>query len=169
VDLLAMASAVTEAQELVTTKYFYEAVGDYSKDKKFFSTGITIPFTTDETLFVYEGRIGIGVDASKITFDVHESDKVIIVRMPKPVILFHELAIDSLRVYDVKDSIFTEIHMADYAGLEEALKAKEEADVRADNEIWNTARTNAETAVENLVRGSQRSVADYNIVFLWAK
>ncbi len=169
VDLMAMSSAVTAAQDLVTTKFFYEAVGDYTKDKKFFSTGITIPFTTDETLFVYEGRIGIGVDVSRISFDVRESERIIVVRMPRPAILFHEIGINSLRVYNVKDSIFTEIHMEDYAGLQEALKAKEESDVKADAEVWESARKSAESTVENLLRGSQRSLADYHIVFVWSK
>ena len=166
---MAMSSALTAAQDLVTTRYYYEAVGDYTKDKKFFNTSYSIPFTTDRTLFVYEGRIGIGVDVSKISFDLNEEGKVLVVRMPKPAILFHELAIDSLRVYDIKDSLFTEIHMAEYAGLEEALKAKEEEDVMADAEVWNSARKSAEQTVENLLRGSQKGLSDYRIAFLWSK
>ena len=117
VEAGSLLEAVQSAKDLIAYKYHYESVGDYQKEKTFFGTDLKVPFTQDRSIFVYRGTISAGIDLKDLSASVDNSKKEITVFLPQPAVLAHEFEIDSFRIYDLKDSIFTKTSLADYAGL----------------------------------------------------
>lgn len=137
--------------ELTTIKYEYADIGDYTKDKKLFDK-ITIPFTTDKTIYAYKGVISIGIkDLDKSTIEVDEENKVIKVVLPKLEILSHELLNDKLKTYDIKKSMFTEMKLDNFNEFEKALKDAQEELILKDTDFWAKAKENTKVTVERLL------------------
>ena len=66
IDKQTVKEMVAPAGELVTYKYFYTDAGTYEKSQKFSDTDITIPFTTDKTIYTYSGTISAGIDMEEV-------------------------------------------------------------------------------------------------------
>lgn len=159
-------SAVQEAKELIAYRYYYESVADYQKEKKFFGTGISVPFTQDRSIFAYRGKVSAGVDLKDLSISVDNAAKTISVFLPQPQILAHEFEIDSLKIYDLKNSLFTTTKLEDYAGLETALKELQESRLQTDEEFWNDVRKNTELVLKDVLTMTE-GTEDYSLDFMW--
>ena len=160
--------AVQSAKDLIAYKYHYESVGDYQKEKTFFGTDLKVPFTQDRSIFAYRGTISAGIDLKDLSASVDNSKKEITVFLPQPAVLAHEFEIDSFRIYDLKDSIFTKTSLADYAGMEKALKDLQESRLLDDEEFWIDVRSNTELALKDLFAMTGQ-IEGYSMSFRWAK
>ncbi len=166
VDNATIEEIVMPASEMVTYKYYYTDAGTYEKNKKFGDSDVTIPFTTDKTVYTYSGTINAGIDTSDITYDIDSEKKKIIVHLPAPKIISQELDENSFQSYDVKNSIFTSSDLKDYSDFTSELKSKE-ADKLNDNEaFWKELRENTEKVVSGLMSADGR-LDEYNITFDW--
>ncbi len=96
------------------------------------------------------------------------SKKEITVFLPQPAVLVHEFEIDSFRIYDLKDSIFTKTSLADYAGMEKALKDLQESRLQNDEEFWSDVRRNTELVLKDLFSMTGQTEG-YGMKFIWAK
>ena len=166
VSAASLLEAVKSARELTTYKYFYEAVGDYKKEKKFFNTGMSVPFTEDRSIFSYRGVIHAGIDLNELSFIVDNENRAVTVTLPKPGFLSHDFEIDSLKVYDIKNSVFTNTDMSDYAGLESELKALQESRLQENEEFWASVRANTEIVLKDILTMSGQ-IEDYSLTFVW--
>lgn len=158
--------AVQSAKDLIAYKYHYESVGNYLKERTFFGTGLSVPFTQDRSIFAYCGTISAGIDLKDLKVSVDNSKQVISVFLPQPGVLAHEFEIDSFRIYDLKDSVFTKTSLADYAGMEGALKELQESRLADDEAFWSDVRSNTELVLKDLF-GMTGRIEGYDIKFTW--
>ena len=86
--------------------------------------------------------------------------------LPQPAVLAHEFEIDSFRIYDLKNSVFTTSNLEDYAGLESALKQIQEDRIAGDEEFWSDVRTNTELVLKDILTMTGK-IEGYTVVFSW--
>lgn len=150
------------ASELVSMKYCYTDADIYERSKEAF--GYKVPFTTDKVVFTYSGTISAGIEMSEIKYDVDKLTKVITVELPEPKLMSHELNEKDFKFYDVKNSIFTETGLSDYATLMDNLKANKEEQLNADAEFMNSVTQNAQVVIRDFLLVSELT-KDYAIEF----
>ncbi|MBR3042551.1 MAG: DUF4230 domain-containing protein [Eubacterium sp.] len=168
IDKQTVKESIAPAGELVSYKYFYTDAGTYEKSQKFTDTDITIPFTTDKTVYTFSGTINAGIDMEEIEYDVDNEKKTIIVYLPEPQILSHELDESSFQTYDVKKSIFTSSDLKDYASFVSELKKSEEEKLRGNKEFWNQLEKNTEKTLSGLMTANEK-LDDYRISYEWVE
>ena len=150
VTVATVSEAIKPVGELITYKYFYSDIGEFTKDKKLFDK-FKIPFTTNQSLYTYSGTIGIGVDAEKIGVDVDSDKKTISVTVPAPYIISNEIDKGSFQSYDIKKSLFTDTELGDYAQLTDELKERQESKLNENEEIWKDAQKSVGSMIEDLL------------------
>lgn len=150
------------AGELVTTKYFYTDIGTYENYKEFF--GKKVPFTTEKTIFCYNGEISIGIDITEVTYEIDEEKKLICITLPTLQIIANEIDDASFEFFDVSHSIFNEAQMEDYANLAAELKEEKAEEVLKNTEFMQQARLNTEYILSNFLTASDLT-AEYKAVF----
>lgn len=153
---------VKPAGDLIVTKYYYTDAGVYENYKELF--GKRVPFTTDQVVFTYDGKISIGMELSEITFDIDNAGKVISVVLPDIGIMSNEVDASSFSYPYVSNSVFNLTEMEDYTGLIARLKQKKEREVAENTELMNDALRNAKKVLENLLTASD-ATKEYRIVF----
>ncbi len=168
VDNATINEIINPASELVTYKYYYTDAGTYEKNQKLGDTDYIIPFTTDKTVYTYSGTINAGIDTSEITYDIDNEKKKIIVHLPNPKIISHELDESSFKTYDVKKSIFTSSSLNDYAEFTGELKTKEEDNLNSNSEFWSSLKKNTENVVKSLMTADDR-LDEYTVTYDWAE
>ena len=153
---------IESASELVVTDYQYTDIHTTEKDKKIF--GKTIPLTTDKIILSYSGKVNVGIDFSKIKFEIDNSNKKIILKLPDIKVISHEIDESSIEYYDVKKSIFTSTTLNDYTKLFKELKDKKNNELMNDTEFIETASTNAKKVLTDFFSLSA-STSEYEVVF----
>ncbi len=166
VEAGALLEAVQSAKDLVAYRYHYESVGNYQKERTFFGTGLKVPFTQDRSIFTYRGTISAGIDLKELSVSVDNSKQEIQVFLPQPAVLAHEFEIDSFRIYDLKDSVFTKTGLEDYAGMEKALKDLQESRLAEDEAFWEDVRSNTELVLKDLFAMTGQ-IEGYRMEFHW--
>ena len=153
---------IEPAAELVTQNYRYTSADTY---KKYLDIdGWTVPFTTDQTVFTYDGVIKAGIDFKAIGIKVDNDAQVITVELPEPYIISHEIDENSFQVYDVKNSVFTETDLEEYTALIAELKQKREDAYNAEPENRENVISSAQTVIEGLLN-AEGLLKEYNVVF----
>lgn len=150
VTVATVEKVVKAAKELISYKYSYTDIGEYEKNKKLFKT-IKIPFTTDKTLYVYKGKINLGVKLDEIDISVDQDKKVINVTIPEVEIISNEVDNESFQFYDVKNSIFTKTDLGDFAELSETLQENQAKKVLNDDELMKEAKSSVENSIRDLL------------------
>lgn len=156
-------ATISSASEMVSYKYFYTNLGETEKDRKLFKR-IKLPFTTEKTLFTYDGVISAGYDLKSVEITVDDKEKKIIIKLPKARILSHDIDTGSFQTYDVKKSIFTSISIEEYTEFIDALKKNQEEKLNSNADFWKQVSLNAQTAIKELLISSGTS-GDYSIKF----
>lgn len=141
--------AMSPAALLVSYKYSYAGIGLFEKSKDFL--GFTVPFSTDKSVYAYTGTIGVGIDMDKVKVSVDEGKKRVSVTLPQPGVIYHEMDEDNFEVFDVQNSIFTEVKLDDYADFIASLKEKEEVKLSENQEFWTNVKKESRTIIENLI------------------
>ena len=153
---------IEPAAELVTQNYRYTSADTY---KKYLDIdGWAVPFTTDQTVFTYDGVIKAGIDFKAIGIKVDNDAQVITVELPEPYIISHEIDENSFQVYDVKNSVFTETAIDEYTSLIAELKQKREDAYNAEPENRENVISGAQTVIEGLLN-AEGLLKEYNVVF----
>ena len=157
-------STIAPASELVSSKYYYTDVGNYEKSKKI--DDFTIPFTTDKSVYSYSGIISAGIDMSEVDCNVDNENKKIVITIPEPKVLSHELDESSFKSYDVKKSIFTSSNLNDYAEFVGELKTTEEDKLKGNKEFWDGLKKNTENTLKGFLDGNS-DLDGYDFEFNW--
>lgn len=166
VDSTTLREVIAPASKLVSYEYFYTDADQYEKSQPLFNTSIKVPFTTNQTVFTYSGTISAGIELGKIVFDVDNDKKTIAVRLPEPVILAHQLDMNSLQFYDIKKSVFTRVDLGDYAEMQAALMEKQEKKLMQNEKFWEGLKGNTQSLIANLITASGK-IEDYSISYVW--
>lgn len=136
---------IQEIGELGTAKYYYTNMGRYENTLQL--GGKNIPFTKKMFIISYDGTIKAGVDVKDIRVTL--KDHAIRVTIPAARILSHEVDMDSVTVFDEKNSIFNGLATEDVTRfLNEQNSQMEEKAVG--NGILEDASRNAGNTLETL-------------------
>ncbi len=136
---------IQEIGELGTAKYYYTNMGRYENTLQV--GGKNIPFTRKMFIISYDGTIKAGVEVKDIRVTL--TDKAIKVVIPEAKILSHEVDMESVTVFDEKNSIFNGLATEDGPRfLTEQNSLMEEKAVG--NGILEDARQNAGNAIRAL-------------------
>lgn len=124
INLEIIHSEMNEIGELATTEYLYTDAAEFSDSKQI--KNWNIPLTEKSFILKWSGVIKAGVDLNKVTMDVDESEKKVVVSIPCATILSYSVDNDSVEVLSEKDNIFNNITVNDKvkfdAKTEEAIK-----------------------------------------------
>jgi len=146
ISAVVLENALAPVSQLSTVTYKYTELGQYESSKDFYGT--RIPFTTTKFIITFEGTIKAGVDMDKASFHVEEGK--VMVTLPAPEILSHEIHQDSVKVFDEKNSIFNVLTVKDYAEFCDDQKKTVEKQARTKG-LLTEARKQAVNAVEQLL------------------
>lgn len=166
VSATTLREVIAPASKLISYEYFYTDADQYEKSKSFFNTSVKVPFTTNETVFTYSGTISAGIELNKVLFDVDNDEKTIVVFLPEPEILAHQLDMESFKAYDVKKSVFTRVDLNEYADMQKALMDKQEEKLMQNEKFWTNLKNNTQGIISNLITASGK-IDEYKITYEW--
>lgn len=153
---------IQDIGELATQEYLYTDAGKYSDPKQLW--GMDVPFTTKSFIAKWDGCIKAGVKVEKITAEIIEANKEIVVHIPKAEILSHEIDEDSFETLDEKDGLFNPIEIDDIREFD--AMSKEAMEKRAiENGILDKAFENAKDIIYKLINTDVVVEQGYNIRF----
>ena len=105
-----VAFGLRDIGELVTQAGYFTNVQKQNEDQKLF--GMSVPFTTSQYIFSYDGVVKAGLDFSKIEVQIDDANKLATVKLPKIEIFDISIDNESLKIYDESQSIFTPLHIS---------------------------------------------------------
>lgn len=148
--------------ELATLEYLYTDAGKFSDPKKLF--GKNIPFTTKAFIAKWDGSIKAGVKVDKITTEINEEKKEILVYIPTAEILSHEIDDESIETLSEKDGLFNPVKVEDVREFDAI--SKDAMEQRAiENGILDKAQENAKEIIYKLIYTDFVKDQGYSIVF----
>lgn len=150
------------AGDLVAQRYYYKDVDTFENYKEFL--GKKVPLTTDKSIFSYKGVISAGIVLSKVTVEVDNLKKTITLTLPPVLILSNEIESEGFTVYELKNSVFTETKLEDYADLMGQLKSKKAEQLMNDEEFINTTREEAKKVIVSFLKAAD-STGEYEVIF----
>lgn len=162
VDIRLINSEIQDIGELATIEYIYTDAGKFEDPKQVF--GKNIPFTTKSFIAKWDGTIKVGVDIRKVSAEVDEDNKKIIVHIPKAEILSHEIDSNSIETLDQKDGLFNPVKVEDVREFDEESKKAMETRV-IENGILDKAFDSAKTIIEKLIINDVIQEQEYTIAF----
>lgn len=162
IDTETVEKIIEQTSELVVTNYSYKDIYKYEKSVE--KLGIKIPFSTNQFVLSYEGKVKGGIDFSKIEINIDNDKKIITLKMPKPYIISHEIDEKSMEYFDVKKSIFKKYTLTDYSKLIGDLKDKKEKEIIKDEEFINSVTENSQKVLSGFLLGSEKT-SDYELIF----
>ena len=162
VNIKVINSEIQEIGELATTEYLYTNAGKFEDPMQLF--GKSVPFTTKSFIAKWDGIIKAGVDITKVTAEINELKKEIVIYIPEAEILSHEIDSNSIETLDQKDGLFNKVKVEDVREFD--AKSKEAMEQRAiENGLLEKAYENAKGIIEKLVNNDAVKQQKYTIVF----
>lgn len=161
-DITTIEKIIEPASDLLTSKYRYKDADTYENFKTLF--GKKIPFTTDMTVFTYEGTVGVGIDLLEVEYEIDNVNQFITIYIPELKILTNEIDPDSFEYPFKSDSVFNTTDMSDFTELMSKLKEEKVKIVLNDKEFMDSARQNAENVLKGFLTASN-DTKDYIVNF----
>ncbi len=158
VDIVVLEEQVSSIGELATAEHKYTNAGRFEDAKELL--GFRLPWTEKFFTLRYKGTIKVGFDITDP--DVKIEGDTIIVTLPQPKILSHEIDFKSAEVLDQRNGLFNPVTVTDvnefYAQNKDAL------DVEAmTGDLKVTALTNAKVLLETLFNTNPAVQANYKV------
>lgn len=162
VTVSTLQAIVNKASDLITTKYHYQDACSKESAKSF--KKLKLPFTTSKVVFTYKGCISLGIDLSKVQYDIDNESMEITVVIPDIEVLADEIDDNSFEIVDEKNSLFNPQELDDYATLMAELKKEKEAEVLADSDLMSEAEQNTRSVLQEFLTTDDET-ADYTFIF----
>lgn len=155
-------SQIKDIGELATIEYLYTDAGKFEEAKQIFDKDI--PFTTKYFITKWDGIIKAGVKVEEITVEIYDTNKEIVVHMPKAEILSHEIDNNSIETLDEKDGLFNSVEVEDVRTFDAISKdAMEERAI--ENGILDKAYENAKVIIEKIINNDVVQEQGYSVRF----
>lgn len=142
----ALHQEIEQIGELATVNYYYTNMGKFEDAVKLLD--LKVPFTTKSFVLSYDGQIKAGVDLSKVKISVDR--KIIQVTIPMAYITSHEVDMDSVTLFDEKNSVFNGLSAADVTEFVGGQKKIME-DKAVNNDLLVKAQENARELIKALL------------------
>ena len=111
-----------------------------------------------------DGIIKAGVDIGKVTVDVNNLEKEIIIHIPKAQIISHEIDSNSIETLDQRNGLFNPLKVEDVREFDKV--SKDAMEKRAvENGILDKAVENAKEIIESFVNNDVVKEQQYEIIF----
>lgn len=164
VDISVVNAEIQSIGELATIEYLYTDAGKYEDAAELFGKEIPFSFTTKSFIAKWDGSIKAGVDISKVTAEVDDAAKEIVVHIPKAEILSHEIDDDSIETLDERNGLFNKLKVEDIREFDAI--SKEAMEKRAiENGLLDKAYENAKEIIRRLIDTGLVEELDYTITF----
>lgn len=137
--------------ELGTAKYYYTNMGRYENTLQL--GGKNIPFTQKMFIISYDGTIKAGVDVKEIRVEL--KDRKIYLHIPAAKILSHEVEMESVTVFDEKNSIFNGLSTEDVTSFLNEQKGQME-----DRAVTNGILTEAQQNAGDVLKALYQAIID---------
>lgn len=111
-DAEAVRVLMQPAEELLRSTFYYSGAEPCETYSEVF--GQKVPFTTESVILTYDGAVCMGLDPAAISYAVDNLTKQITVSLPAPAVLSHTLDEQSVRCFDIKDSLFRSTGLNEY-------------------------------------------------------
>lgn len=148
---------------LVTEKYYFTEVADFSKTIKLFGTNLDLPFSETSYLVSYDGTVFAGVDFAKVRVEKNDAAKTVTVTLPKAEIQSTDIDTESFVLYSEKNAITNPLSVRDFN--QSLTELENTAQRRAvERGLLENAAENAKHIVEGFV-GELVDMTVYHIVF----
>lgn len=164
IDIAVINAEIRDIGELVTIEYLYTDAGKFEDPAELFGKEIPFSFTTKSFIAKWDGSIKAGVDISKVTAEVNETEKEIVVHIPKAEILSHVVDDESIETLDEKDGLFNKLKIEDIRAFD--ANSKDAMERRAiENGLLEKALENAKAIIYKLIDNDIVKELGYNITF----
>lgn len=164
VDISVINAEIQDIGELATVEYLYTDAAKFEDPKKLFGKELPFEFTTKSFVVKWDGVIKAGVDITQVTAEADDTEKKIIVKLPKATILSNEIDDDSVEVLDEKDGLFNSIKVEDVKSFDAV--SKDDMEQRAiDHGILEKASENAKEIIEHLIQNDVTEESGYTVEF----
>lgn len=164
VDIRLINAEIQDIGELATIEYLYTDAGKFEDPAEIFGKDIPFSFTTKSFIAKWDGVIKAGVDISKVTAEVNQFNKEIVVNIPTAEILSHDIDDESIETLDEKNGLFNRLKVDDIRKFDGI--SKDAMEQRAiENGILDKAMENAEKLIYNLVNTDVVEEQEYTITF----
>lgn len=164
VDIRVINTEIQEIGELATVEYLYTDAGKFEDPAEIFGRNIPFSFTTKSFIAKWDGSIKAGVDISRVTAEVNEASKEIVIHIPNAEILSHEIEDESIETLDEKNGLFNKIKVEDVREFDAI--SQEAMEQRAiENGLLDKAFENAKKIIYKLVNTDIVEELEYTIVF----
>lgn len=162
-DAASIHEQIMDIGELGTVEYCYTHAGTVDAVKHFSNTGWKVPFSSKTAIVTMDGIITVGVDVTQIEIATDEATKTITVTIPEAAILSNELLEETMMVYEEKESLFSNITLADNSALRMDIK-NNAAQKAIDGGLLEQAREKAGGIVRCLIEAVPAVKGTYTIV-----
>lgn len=144
--------------KLVTQEYFFTQVESYEKQVQ------AGPLSSKANIvYSYDGVVTAGVECDEIQVEKDEKNKIITITIPKSDIQDVNIDLDSFKIYEEKQGLWSKIKLADVnKSLIEFNKAAKEKAI--DKGVLESADKNAEQVIDRFVK-SLIDLGDYTIYY----
>ena len=159
--IIKISEALEPASDLISTKYYYTDAEIYEDYKELF--GVKLPFTTDKSIFVYDGVISVGIDLNQVEYVVDNAAKTITMTLPEIKILANEIDQDSFEFPYISNSVFNQNEIPGFTKLLAELKAANGEKLLENEEFMTTVRMNTELVLRSFLTASDVT-ADYQVI-----
>lgn len=139
-------NSLEKASDLISTKYNYGNVGQFSNSLEF--NGWTIPFTEKNFLLTYQGQASLGVPMDEAEVQVEGS--TIHILLPPVQVMSNTIDEDSIQVYNETSNLFNPIRVSDYAKF--AVQQKKVIEEKLQSQgTFKKAQEDTKTAILSLL------------------
>lgn len=164
VDISVINAEIQDIGELATVEYLYTDAAKFEDPKKLFGKELPFEFTTKSFVVKWDGVIKAGVDITQVTEEADDTEKKIVVKLPKAKILSNDIDDDSVEVLDEKDGLFNSIKVEDVKSFDAV--SKDDMEQRAiDQGILEKASQNAKEMIEHLIQNDVTEESGYTVEF----
>lgn len=164
VSVALIRAEIQDIGELATIEYFYTDAGKFESPAELFGKEIPLSLTTRSFIAKWDGRIKAGVDMDKITVEVDNAKKTIIVHMPKAEILSHEIDSESIETLDERNGLFNPIKVEDVRNFDAISKEAMEKKV-TEIGLLEKALENAKQILRKIIDTGVVEELEYTIQF----
>lgn len=146
---------------LITEEYYFTQVEDYTSVKKIFKI---IP-SESNVVFSYDGIVTAGIDCSQVAVNKDDTNKQIVITLPKSKIQQVDIDFDSFKLYSEKEGMWNKLNFDDY-NLSMVEFEKDAQTKAMDKGILERADERAESVITNFVK-SILNDDEYTISYEW--
>lgn len=161
-DADSVRTLMKSGEELMTVTYSYTDSDSFENHSEVF--GRQVPFTRSSVILTYSGTVTMSVEPDAIGYTVDNGTKQIYVILPEPKVISHEIDRDSVRCYDVQNSLFSSQTVNEYVSQLMRQKDSVLARVSEAQQMRSSILSQTEKVIRSMISASD-VLSEYTVTF----